>query len=267
MMPRLPAAIVIVLAAGGWARAQDRKLPDLAAVAKKYDLEIITAAPRFPVQMKTGEIDGAEAARADIETYSAIFAFEWSLYPPELVKKTGLKRIVFCKHLSFAKQRRTAVPDFEHEVLYLDVSRGRTDEPYVRKVIHHEFFHIIDLRDDNHLYEDERWSKLNPRGFKYGPGGVHLQHDPTVTETGKDEPGFLNRYAASGVEEDKAEVFAHLMAEPKAMKERAVKDRYMRAKIARMKELLAAFCPQADEEFWKVVEAAERPAPNGTNKR
>jgi C-5 cytosine-specific DNA methylase len=37
-----------------------------------------------------------------------------------------------------------------------------------------------------------------------------LQVDSTVTTTGKDEPGFLNRYAAVGVEEDKAEVFAHM---------------------------------------------------------
>ena len=161
------------------------------------------------------------------------------------MKKTRLKSVVFCKDLTFAGQRRTAVPDFEHDVLYLDVARGRNDDRYVRKVIHHEFFHIVDLRDDDQLYEDERWVKLNPPGFKYGPGGINLQNDPTVTETGKDVPGFLNRYAAGGVEEDKAEVFAHLMVEPKEMKDRADKDKYMRAKVERMKELLRDFTPKA----------------------
>ena len=178
--------------------------------------------------------------------------------PAELVKKTNLKRVVFCKDLSFAKQRRTAVPDFENDVLYLDVARGRSDELYVRKVIHHEFFHIIDLRDDGKLYEDERWAKLNPPDFKYGPGGAKLQDDPTVTVTGKDAPGFLNRYAAAGVEEDKAEVFAHMIVEPKLMAERAKKDKYMRAKMERMKELLAEFTPKMDERFWAAVEKAER---------
>lgn len=231
----------------------------LTELAKKYDLEFVTSAPKFPVQITGGAIDGAEAAKDDVEKYAAVFAFEWSLYPPELVKRTRLKKVVFCKDLSFAKQLRTAVPDFENDVLYLDVLRGRGDITYVRKVIHHEFFHIIDIRDDGLLYEDERWAKLNPAGFRYGSGGARLQDDPTVTVP-KDEPGFLNRYAAAGVEEDKAEVFAHLMVEPKMMTDRAAKDKYMRAKVERMKELLAAFTPKADEAFWEAVEKAERPA-------
>src|SRR5262245_45505452 len=206
--------------------------------------------------MTTGDINGSEAAMTDVESYAPIFAFEWSLYPPALIKKTRLRSIVLCKDLTFAGQRRTAVPDFEHDILYLDVARGRTNDRYVRMVIHHEFFHLIDLRDDDHLYEHERWAKLNPPGFKYGPGGVNLQNDPTVTETGKDSPGFLNRYAASGVEEDKAEVFAHLMVEPKEMKDRAAKDKYMRAKVERMKELLADFAPKMDEKFWRAVSEA-----------
>jgi hypothetical protein len=138
------------------------------------------------------------------------------------------------------------------------VVRGRGDDRYVRKVIHHEFFHIIDLRDDGKLYEDDRWAKLNPPDFKYGPGGAKLQDDPSVTTTGQDAPGFLNRYAAAGVEEDKAEVFAHLIVEPKMMADRAKKDKYMRAKVERMKELLADFTPKMDKSFWERVEKAER---------
>ena len=239
--------------------AQEKRRADLAAVGKKYRLEIVTSSPKFPVRMKTGVIDGSAAAKAEVESYAAIFAFEWSLYPPELVKKTRLKSVVFCKDLTFAGQRRTAVPDFEHDVLYLDVVRGRNDDRYVRKVIHHEFFHIIDLRDDDQLYEDERWVKLNPPGFKYGPGGIKLQNDPTVTETGKDVPGFLNRYAAAGVEEDKAEVFAHLMVEPKEMEDRAEQGQVHARKVDRMKELLRDFTPKANGDFWKTVEKAERP--------
>jgi hypothetical protein len=254
-MFRLLTPVLVIALASAPASAQ----PDLAAVGKVYGLEIVTDAPKFPVKLRSGAIDGAEAAKADVETYGPIFAFEWSLYPPELVQRTRLKKVVFCKDLSFEKQKRTAVPDFENDVLYLDVARGRFDESYVRKVIHHEFFHIIDLRDDGKLYEDERWAKLNPPNFKYGPGGAKLQDDPSVTTTGRDEPGFLNRYAAAGVEEDKAEVFAHLMVEPKLMAERAKKDKYMRAKVERMRELLAEFTPKADDVFWKAVEKVERP--------
>lgn len=247
-------ASVLLLAIAPLGRGADK--PDLAAIGKKYGLSIVTETPKFPVEMRTGTINGAEASKKDVDSYTAIFAVEWSLYPREVIERTRLKRIVFCKDLSFAKQLRTAVPDFEHDTLYLDVARGREDDGYVRKVIHHEFFHIIDLRDDGKLYEDERWSKLNPPDFKYGKGGAALQNDPTVTTTGRDAPGFLNRYAASGVEEDKAEVFAHMMVEPKAMADRAKMDKYMRAKMERMKELLADFTPKADGAFWTRVEKA-----------
>ena len=50
-----------------------------------------------------------------------------------------------------------------------------------------------------------------------------------------------------------------MIVEPKLMAERAKQDRYMRAKVERMRELLADFAPRADEQFWKCVEKAERP--------
>jgi hypothetical protein len=257
MAPRVLACLLALAALPLCASEKDAV--NLAAVGETYRLRIVTTSPRLPVKIASGEINGSAAAKAEIESYAPLFAFEWSLYPPELVKKTRLKAVVFCRDLTFAGQRRTAVPDFEHDVLYLDVARGRNSDRYTRMVIHHEFFHIVDLRDDDLLYEDERWAKLNPPGFKYGPGGINLQNDPTVTDPDKDTPGFLNRYAASGVEEDKAEVFAHLMVEPKEMKERAAKDKYLSAKIERMKELLAEFAPTMDAKFWKAVEKAERP--------
>jgi hypothetical protein len=258
-MPRLIASILFVVLAqeAVFAQTQSSSL-DIEEVARKYDLEIVTKLPQFPVKLRTGMIDGAEATKANVDSYLSIFAFEWSLYPPDLVKRSGLKKVVFCQNLSYEKQFRTGIPDFEHNVLYLDVTRGRHDDLYVRKVIHHEFFHIIDLRDDGKLYVDERWSNLNPSKFKYGPGGAKLQDDPTVTTTGKDEPGFLNRYATSGVEEDKAEVFAHMIVEPKMIAERAKKDRFIQAKVERMTELLSEFSPRVDRTFWETVEKTER---------
>lgn len=259
-MPRLPACCFFIALAVAPGTTADPK-PDLAALGKSYTLDLVTHKPAFPVKTTHGAIDGAGADRKDVESYAALFAFEWALYPPEVVKKARIRAVVFCRDLAFAGQNRTAVPDFENDTLYLDVTRGRHDDRYVRKVIHHEFFHFVDLRDDGHLYEDERWASLNPPRFKYGPGGAKLQDDPTATTTGRDEPGFLNRYAAAGVEEDKAELFAHLMVEPKLVAGRAEKDKYVRAKVERMRELLLAFSPKADKDFWAAVEKAQRPEP------
>jgi hypothetical protein len=261
-VPRtLLSCFLLAFAAGPLVAAPDASAPDLKSLAAKYDLELVTASPRFPVQLRAGLIDGEKAPRTELESYLRIFAFEWSLYPPELVKRAGLKKVVFCQRLSFEKQFRTGIPDFENDVLYLDVTKGRGSDLYVRKVIHHEFFHIVDLRDDGKLYEDDRWCALNPPGFKYGPGGARLQHDPTVTLTGKDEPGFLNRYATAGVEEDKADVFAHMIVEPKMIAERASKDAYVKAKVERMTELLASFSASMDKTFWESVSKTERSRP------
>ncbi len=255
---RVPLAVLLLLGVPAVAPAGD---PDLALVAKRYELELVTRVPAFPVKTGHGIIDGAAADDADLTSYTEIFAAEWSLYPPPLVRKTAIKRVVFCKNLSFAGQRRTAIPDFEHDTLYFDVTRGRHDDLYVRRVIHHEFFHVVDLKDDGNLYADERWVRLNAPGFKYGPGGAKLQDDSAATTAGKDEPGFVNRYATSGVEEDKAELFAYLVVEPKAVAERTAKDKYVRAKVERMKELLAAFSAEANDDFWAAVGKTERPEP------
>lgn len=249
--------VVAVLVCQSGASPPPRPVVDANALARRYDLEFVTASPDFPVALKTGTIAGAEAPKTAVDSYLALFAGEWSLYPPDLVRRSRLKKVVFCRNLAFENQPRTGIPDFEHDALYLDVTRGRHSELYVRKVIHHEFFHIIDLRDDGQLYEDERWARLNPPGFKYGPGGVRLQDDPTVTVTGKEAPGFLNRYGMSGVEEDKAELFAHMMVEPEVVADRARRDAYVRAKVERMRELLEQFSPRMDAAFWKTVERKE----------
>jgi hypothetical protein len=62
-------------------------------------------------------------------------------------------------------------------------------------------------------------------------------------------PGFLNHYSTTGVEEDKAEFFANLMVEPDYVLRRAAEDRVIQAKVLRMRELMADFCDQIEEEF------------------
>ena len=92
--------------------------------------------------------------------------------------------------------------------------RGGYDRLYLCRVLHHEFFHIIDYRDDGDVYEDKAWAALNRPGFHYGTGGKNAQHVASARELTEKFPGFLNYYATTGVEEDKAEVFANLIVDP-----------------------------------------------------
>lgn len=75
-----------------------------------------------------------------------------------MLNKARLSLIVLCQGLSLNRQQRAAVCDFSQHTLYLDVSRGSYDPDYVRKGLHHEFFHIIDNFDDGAIYEDHPWS-------------------------------------------------------------------------------------------------------------
>lgn len=198
------------------------------------------------------------AAEPDVKSYRAVLDAEWAVYPPELLAATKLKRIILCVGLAYGGQLRAAIPDFDHDDLYLDVLRGRYNETYVRKVIHHEFFHIIDLRDDGKLYSDPDWAALNPPGFKYGAGGSKVQNDSTVGVLNGELQGFLDKYAMAGVEEDKAEMFSAMVVTPNVVEERAEKDGVIRAKAARIKELLRKFCAKVDDNFWKAAAAVKR---------
>jgi len=223
---------------------------DSSAIFQRYGLSLVTIRPEFPVSSGGGSITGTEAPPDAVTSYLHLLEQEWNRYPVELIKRTRLKRIVICKDLAYEKQLRAAVPDLQHDTLYLDALRGRNSDIYVRNVIHHEFYHIIDLRDDGQLYKDDNWSTLNPPGFTYGTGGRNAQTDGTMSLTTTLFPGFLTKYSTTGVEEDKAETFANMMTDPAGSALRAASDPVIAAKIGMMKQLLESFCPQMNAEFW-----------------
>ncbi|MBP3956012.1 hypothetical protein J8F10_12020 [Gemmata sp. G18] len=229
----------------------------LEAVARAYRIEVTTESA-FPVRTTYGAIDGKSPDRAARERYVPLFISEFTLYPRELVTRSKLKRVVLCAELSFAGQRRNAVPDFEHDTLYLDAERGAGDRTYLRKVIHHEFFHIIDYRDDGQLYSDAGWAALNPRDFMYGTGGANAQTTSTTSVLTSAVPGFLNHYSTTGVEEDKAEVFANMIVDSAYVEERIKTDRVLASKVERMRALMARFCPDANESFWTAARRVDR---------
>ena len=117
---------------------------------------------------------------------------------------------------------------------------------------------IIDFRDDGLVYKDERWQALNPADFKYGSGGKNAQETKDTSVLTDKYPGFLNHYSTTGVEEDKAEVFANLMVEPGYLAERMKTDRVLKAKTERMRELLKDFCSDMNDKFWDTVKNAKR---------
>jgi hypothetical protein len=219
------------------------------ALEEKYGVTVACKDQKYPVNTYHGLIRATNAETAQVDRYGTVLAQEFLLYPPDFIRRSRLKRIILCRDLSFDGQDRAAVPDFEHDALYLDVIASDSSRLYERSAIHHDFFHMIDYRDDGQVYADEQWAKLNPATFQYGDGGVNMQGDPR-SGVPWDKPGFLNRYATSGVEEDKAEIFAHMMTEYALVGKRAATDDVIYKKMSAMKALLAKFCPDLNEIFW-----------------
>ena len=234
----------------------DRRANDPAvytqALSEKYSLIIDVAHEPFSVKAFYWSITGTSATQEDIRKYLPLLASEFTLYPPAFVARTGLERIVLCRDLAISgTDPRAAVPDFVGKTFYLDVAgSGVRDRTYLRWVIHHEFFHIVDYCDDGRVSRDDAWEALNPNYFAYGGGGSQFKEMRPFLQSA---PGFVSEYAKAAVEEDKAEVFAGLIVGHDWIKRRADEDAVLQSKVHMMRELLLGFSESMDEDFWNAV--------------
>jgi hypothetical protein len=170
---------------------------------------------------------------------------EFKDYPKQLFERARCNRIVLCTKLAYAGQLRAAIPDWEHNTLYIDTQRGAKSPGYPEHVLHHEFFHLIDHADDGDVYNDTTWNALNPIGFRYGNGGVNAQTTRNTGALTNSIPGFLTHYATTGVEEDKAELFAFSITHKDYIAIRIRTDTTLAAKLTRLQAILKNLCPGA----------------------
>lgn len=223
---------------------------ELSRLERDYALTVDYETPTLPVETSHGAITGVRSNRRELSSYAELFVDEFRRYPAEAVAKTGIKRIVLCKDLAFAGEPRAAIPDYDHTVMYYDTVRAAYSAVYQRATIHHEFFHMIDWKDDHRVYEDAAWSALNRAGFTYGKKHVRGVDRSLWGRLDDSLDGFLNRYAMTGVQEDKAEVFCYLMFDPGRMAERGKSDPVMARKIESMKRLTQSFSPSMGPAYW-----------------
>jgi hypothetical protein len=215
-------------------------------------VELVADGAVFPVKLPAGPLTARNVARVDLDLYLLLFRKEFGKYPAELFPLAGLKRIVFCRELAFKGQMRTAVADPDNGVLYLDVRSGVFPPSYRRKMIHREFYRLIDnaSRDGS---GDAGWVALNPPGTLYGSGKVYPPGDNPGSVISHPTAGFLNVNSLSSVEEDKAEIFANLMVNDLKTRLLLRQDDVLVAKIQLLKQSLQQFCGKADAMFWTRV--------------
>jgi hypothetical protein len=132
-------------------------------------------------------------------------------------------------------------PQFRH-------STPKESPAYQRSVIHHEFFHMMDERMGV-MRKDPAWAALNPPSFKYGSGGAKMRTNG-VGDLNSDIPGFITKYGTSAIEEDKAELYAHLIIDPVFVANEAKSDPVLTKKIALLKSRMAKYHPTFSAKFW-----------------
>lgn len=234
----------------GWLPAGGGSAPALnlatLLLGAEQGLEVLRAERPFRLALLEGELAGGAAGEAQVSSLLGTLAEELRRYPPGLFRRARFRRILFCGGLRQAGQPITSLPNLE-QTLLIDASASAQ---FLRRLVHHEVFHFMDYSDDDQLKRDPAWEKLNQPDFSYGSGGRFLR-DPAASEWSEEQPGFLSRYAASAVEEDKAELFSFMMTAPQAVKRRISVDSVLRAKVGAIENQLMGRFLTLRPGFWR----------------
>jgi len=209
---------------------------------------------------------------------------ELSLYKGTQIIQRCVKELILCSNLKYDNSPRISLPVSQHKRLYF--SCQLSDINFLADVLHHELFHMIEyeyyhslcsldlISKDRQLlsplspklkqktvndFIDSEWESLNEKDFEYGEGGASVRSPaaflPTSNQSALDGGidsgnfrGFLNYYSQSAAEEDKAEIYAHLICRYEFVSKN--KDEIIRAKAELIKKRLFEFDSSLKELKW-----------------
>lgn len=214
-----------------------------ARLVESHGVEILHADTELEITLDHGVITAGPAEEGALAVATVLVVDELTRLPRELLRKSGLARVMLVTNLTEERRAIPSLPNYNRSLI-LDVDASTV---FLRRLLHHEVFHFIDLADDGEVLRDPAWERLNPPGFRYGAGGRAMR-EPSASALSREYLGFATRYATSAIEEDKAELFSFLVTEPAALRAMAHEDPYLAAKIARLEESLAKLVPGLDIE-------------------
>ncbi len=219
-----------------------------AQYAQDYDIELVADFEEFPVKTALGPIDGRNSGPRNVDMVLYFLRKEFNRYPAEVLRASGLKRIVFCRDLKANGNRVAGLAWSGNATIYMDSSTEAGDEAHRRRTLHHEFFHFLDyaMRAGEDIMRHKDWEAANAPGTTYGGGSAK----PESNWASHPAPGFVSSYALKALPEDRAELFAAIMTNNLTVRLLLQKDAFLAAKLKVLKEELLAFCPQLDEAFW-----------------
>ena len=176
------------------------------------------------------------------------------VYPISFLKNSSLKYVMVCEKLLFGNSESIALGlapghyDQSLGIFFLNLSALsrykdiEKREKIVKKVFHHEYYHIIDA-SLSLIQLDEKWEEINlvPYAKKLVKGKKGI--DTSVK-------GFISQYARSNPAEDKAEFFAYMITEHAKFIEVVTEDEILIKKLELMISRLKKISPEINRKFW-----------------
>lgn len=228
------AALALVLAAGP-SKIDDAKNA-LRALESKHGIDIVWE-EEFSQIRPRGTVRTKKATSEDLVAFAPMLADAMALYPPKVWKSGKIEKIYLARECLRDDVKWGGFAVRDRNALLLDISASANDD-WLRSAFHHEMFHLLDP------IENEDWAKLNVQDFVYQP--IARPSQKSKDETRK---GFLNAYSRTAAGEDRAEVFAFMISDPKKVAEQAKRDWVLQQKVASMKSAMEPY--GFDGAFWK----------------
>lgn len=120
------------------------------------------------------------------------------------IEKTGLKYVLLCNGAKKWNRRIGGIPVAPLRLLMMDATGNAS---YSDHILMHEFYHFAEIRLDD--LNDSDW---NDR-FDHGYAGS-FKPSLLTEKLGSGQRGFASAYSMTLPEEERAELFAHLMIQP-----------------------------------------------------
>jgi hypothetical protein len=235
----------------------------IAWISKNYRIDIVWKKAPYPIFLAEerksleGINPGADAVEAALPGLRQALA----KYPREVPHAAGLSRIILGTKLKASGVHIGGYSNPPSRSLILEIDDAG-QQPFKSITMHHEIFHLIDRAIlGQFAKQDLGWARLNGPGFKgyqSGDGWKWMANQQPGKGKPPPESGFVSPYSMSSIQEDKAEVFAHLMEDPAALGALAEKDPVIRAKVERMKQLARQASPKMDSKYFDKLAASSQ---------
>ncbi len=172
-----------------------------------------------------------------------IVSQELSKYTAANFVTLGLKKIYLVKSLYVDGTFRSGMPEAQFEdAVYFDIdSKYFTSEDgkYMRRTIHHEIRHLADYNQySTYKPQDSKWLQCNPAQNSYLNSVASMYANPAYAHAAHPKAGFITGYATSGIDEDRAEVYAYYMTDRAYLYKTAIEDASLSCKVAQTETLI-----------------------------